>query len=171
MNITEIINAYDGIDRGHKLVEGQAENVWNDLKQEATRNPLDTFVQSCMTCEEQYKGNKWANEPNAKDSKGNWKKRQFTDSNGDKQYIVPNAWYVSKSVLIRALQAGVDINNKGKSELEKELAALKKASKTAREKLKGVLDTAIKLVSKMEEEESLDLSEAKAVLSGMHSHL
>ena len=139
MNIYECIEYSAASDTAVK-------DVFKNIREQALSEGVKTFLELARTQEHNYMLDNFNDEPNAKHKSGYWKFRTY----------LPQSYTSSKSVVVTALELGLDITNLGKTAIQK-LIKQQKASdsigKSDFEKAQIVLNTLGKLFVKLDPEE------------------
>ena len=139
MNIYECIEYSAASDTAVK-------DVFKNIREQALSEGVATFLELASDEEHNYMLDNFNDEPNARHKSGKWKFRTY----------LPQSYTSSKSVVITALELGLDITNLGKTAIQKLIKQHKASATVAKsdfEKAQIVLNTLGKLFVKLDPEE------------------
>jgi len=111
------------LDRGSiedcAVAESASKNTWADMVDFAAGyNSSIDFFDALLPIEDEFREMYFKDVSAATTKSGKWKKT-YKNSDGERVYILPNAWQTSKSVAGKAIDANIDMIGKGQSAVAK----------------------------------------------------
>ena len=145
MSILDGINNYavsnKGSEEGYRHLRDRAAALFNDLQATAA----DVFMIECNEAEDTFCQTNYANDPDARHTKGRrkgqWKKRT----------LLPQSYNTAKSALYSALEAGIDPAGLGKTALDKVRKERTQRIKTPAQLVNETIETLFKRLDKVED--------------------